>query len=308
MVMKYNTVIIFGASGATGSAAAQEAGRRGAKVWLAMRDTKKEIKTLDETLGNFERIQADLSDAASVKAAVQKSSAKAAYTYQIHGAPDAMRPAMSAMKEGGIEYVVFLSSFTIFPDEDIRSITKERLIPYVHASVEVAIEDAGLAMTALRPGAFAYNTFRQNVDMSSGSWKATLRAADKSVSDSIVPRDIGRVGGACLVDRPSEGKKEIVYLYGPQLLSRENQMEVAKKAIGREIEVQKKDDDEYVKACVEKGHPEFIVRYLMKHDAGDLNDRYYGEGRHEQGAANVKEYSGMEATSFKQYCKEEYQS
>lgn len=308
MAIKYDTVIIFGASGATGSAAAQEAGRRGAKVWLAMRDPKKEIKTLDETKGIFERIQADLSDAASVKAAVQKSGAKAAYTYQIHGAADAMRPTMSAMKAGGIEYVVFLSSFTIFPDEDIREITKDRLIPYAHSSIEVTIEDAGLDMTALRPGAFAYNTFRQNVDMSSEPWKATIRAADKAVSDGIVPRDIGRVGGACLVDRPSEGKKEIVYLYGPQLLSRERQMEVAKRAIGRDIEVQKKDDDEYVKACVERGHPEFIVRYLMKHDAGDLNDRYYGEGRHEQGVENVNKYSGTEATNFEQYCKEEYLS
>jgi hypothetical protein len=65
-----------------------------------------------------------------------------------------MKVTITAMKEGGIEYVVFLSSFTIFSDEDILSVGPERIIPYAHASVEVSIEDVGLAMTALRPGAF----------------------------------------------------------------------------------------------------------------------------------------------------------
>ena len=54
-------VIVFGASGAVGSAAAIEARKRGAKVWLAMRDTSKTIQQLDEEeeKGGYERVQAD---------------------------------------------------------------------------------------------------------------------------------------------------------------------------------------------------------------------------------------------------------
>jgi uncharacterized protein YbjT (DUF2867 family) len=304
MTIKYDTVIIFGPTGATGSAAAAEAAKRGAKVWLAMRDISKSIKTLDESAGKFERIQADLSDPSSVKAAVQKSGAKAAYTYQIHGTSDAMKATINAMKEGGIEYVVFLSSFTIFPDEDIRKVTPDRLIPYAHSSIEVTIEDAGLALTALRPGSFAYNTFNQNVDRSVEPWKATLAASDKAKGDGIVPRDIGRVGGACLVDRPNDGPKEVIYLFGPKILTRVEQLEIAKRITGKEIDIALVGEEEYIQALVKNGIPEFVGRYLGKADRGTLNDQYYGNRLHGEGVNNVQKYSGVEATTFEQFCKE----
>lgn len=56
------SVLVFGASGSVGSAAAIEANKRGAKVWLALRDTSKPVKQLseeDEKKGGYERIQAD---------------------------------------------------------------------------------------------------------------------------------------------------------------------------------------------------------------------------------------------------------
>lgn len=303
MAIKYDTVIIFGPTGATGSAAAAEAAKRGAKVWLAMRDTSKPIKTLDESVGSFERVQADLSDPASVKAAVQKSGAKAAYTYQIHGT-NGMKETIHAMKEGGIEYVVFLSSFTIFADEDIRKVSPERIVPYAHSSVEVTIEDAGLAMTSLRPGAFAYNTFDQNVDRSTEPWKVVFAASNKSKGDGIVPRDIGRVGGACLVDRPNDGAKEVIYLFGPEMLTRVEQLEIAKKVAGKEIDVDFVGEEEFVQSLVKHGIPEFFGQYLGKADRGQLNDQFYGNGLYEEGVANVKKYSGTEATTFEQFCKE----
>ena len=135
MPHRYDNVIIFGPSGATGSAAAQEAAKRGAKVWLAMRDPKKHIKTLDESVGNFERLYADLSDPESVRRAVTSSGAKSAYIYLLFESKDGMKATIEAMKEAGIEYVVFLSSFTIRPNEDISKIDPNDFITYAHASV-----------------------------------------------------------------------------------------------------------------------------------------------------------------------------
>ena len=305
MAIKYDNVIVFGPTGATGSAAAAEAAKRRAKVWLAMRDPSKAIKTLDESTGNFERIQADLSDPASVKAAVEKSGAKAAYTYQLHGSKDAMRGTIGAMKEAGIEYVVFLSSFTIFPEEDPRDIKQDRIIPYAHSSVEVTIEDAGLAATMLRPGAFAYNTFQQNLVRDTEPWKGVIPQSTRK-SDGIVPRDIGRVGGAVLVDRPNEGKKEIIYLYGPKLTTREEQLAIASEILGKKIEVETKNHEDFIQYLVNKGFPEFIAKYLVTSDNGQYNDRYYANGRHEEGVANVKKYSGTEATTLEQFVKENF--
>jgi uncharacterized protein YbjT (DUF2867 family) len=302
MAVKYDTVIIFGATGATGSAAAAEAAKRGAKVWLAMRDPSKTIKNLDESKGDFERIQADLSDPSSCKAAVERSNAKAAYLYQIH-AKDGMRATVSALKDAGIEYIVLLSSFTIFPDQNARDIGPEKIIPYAHASVEVTIEEAGLAGTFLRPGAFAYNTFNQNLDRSITPWKAIIPTS-LPLADGIVPRDIGRVGGAVLVDRPSSKQTEIIYLYGPKLMTREKHLQIASQITGKGIQIEKVSGEEYIQSMVKNGIPEFVARYLTLADDGRFNEKYYGNGEHEKGVANVKKYSGTEATTFEQFVKE----
>jgi uncharacterized protein YbjT (DUF2867 family) len=302
MATQYDNVIIFGPTGATGSAAAAEAAKRGAKVWLAMRDVNKPIKSLDESSGHFERIQADLSDSASVKTAIETSKAKAAYLYQVH-AKDAMRATVAALKEGGVEYVVLLSSFTIFPEEKARDVPPEKIIPYFHASVEATIEDAGLAGTFLRPGAFAYNTFNQNVNRQVTPWKALIPKA-LPLSDGIVPRDIGRVGGAVLVDRPSTEKTHIIYLYGPKLLTREQHLQIATQVTGIEIDIEKVVGETYIQSMVKNGIPEFVARYLVKADDGHLNEKYYGDGKHEEGVANVEKYSGTRATTFEEFVKE----
>ncbi|KIW03001.1 uncharacterized protein PV09_05659 [Verruconis gallopava] len=302
MGIKYDSVIVFGPTGAVGSAVAVEAGKRGAKVWLAMRDTTKAIPGLEESSGKFERVQADLSDAESVKRAVSQSGAKAAFFYQVR-TKDGMKLTIGAMKESGIEYVVFLSSLTILPDDDIRAITPDKIIPFAHSSVEVTIEDLGLPSTMLRAGAFAHNIIWQNLDRSSEPWKAKIPISERK-SDGIVQKDIGRVGGAVLVERPSESQKEIIYLYGPELLTREEQLTIIEKVSGKKIETEVQSFEEYGKYMLTKGFPEFIVNYLLKADNGDRNDAYYANGRHEEGVANVKKYSGYEATTYEGYVRE----
>lgn len=63
--MAARKVIVFGPTGAVGSAAARTAASLGAEVTLAMRDTAKVIPGLDdekEKNGAFERTQADLTN------------------------------------------------------------------------------------------------------------------------------------------------------------------------------------------------------------------------------------------------------
>lgn len=115
MANRYNKVIIFGASGDVGSVAALEANKCGAGVWLAMRDTAKTINGItreQEQQGSFIRVKPDLSDPASVEAAIQESGAKAAYFYFV-ATKDGLGGTIQAMKEPGIGYLVFLSSPSI---------------------------------------------------------------------------------------------------------------------------------------------------------------------------------------------------
>lgn len=301
MAPKYDNVIVFGPTGAVGSSVAQEASARGAKVWLAMRDTSKKIADLDESKGSFSRIQADLSDTSSITKAVQESKAKAAFFYLIHGNQDGMKAAVSTMKEAGVEYAVFLSSYTINPDEDLASIPQERFIPKIHARVEESLEQTGLAHTALRPGYFAYNVFNNFLDKTSDPWVVrALEGAGSFPGDCIVPKDIGRIGGAVLVNRPSDKSKEIIYIYGPKLLTMEEQVEVIKRVSGKDIKFEWQNEETYKNTLKERGFPPPIIGYFIKasKDKTPKEDKYplYSTAK-----SNIKDYSGHEPTQFEEF-------
>lgn len=301
MASKYDNVIVFGPTGAVGSSVAQEASARGAKVWLAMRDTSKAIPGLDESKGSFARVQADLSDTSSIAKAVQESKAKAAFFYLLHGSQDGMKAAISSMKEAGVEYAVFLSSFTINPKEELSSVPPERFIPRIHAQVELSLENVGLAHTALRPGYFAYNLFNNFLDKKSEPWTVTALRGEKSQGDCIVPRDIGRVGGAALVDRPSAKDKETIYIYGPKLLTMPEQVEVVKKVTGKDIKIDYQDEETYRQTLLGRKFPPPIVNYFIKMTMEDSADRF---PLYDSAKSNVQDYSGHQSTPFEAFVKE----
>lgn len=310
MAIRYENVIVFGPTGDVGSAAALEAGKRGAKVWLAMRDTTKPIGGItgeQERDGKFARVKADLSDPETVKQAVQLSGAKAAYVYVVH-APGGLKGTLQAMKEAGIEYVVLLSSFTIKEGASIREIQPEAFIPYMHAQGELALEDIGMAHTALRPGSFASNPFKMSLDDSKTPCEIYTYEDGKRTVDNIVPNDIGRVAGAVLVDRPSISSKETIYLYGPTLMSELETCNTIKELFPKEVKVKQQTPEEWTERMQAKGIPPPVVQYLKKIQGArearrDLERELYSESISRQGAANIKKYSGYEPTSFEDFVK-----
>lgn len=304
MGIRYDNVIVFGPTGAVGGAAALEAGKRGAKVWLAMRDTNKVVDGVtseQERDGKFVRVKADLSDPETVKQAIQLSGAKAAFVYLIH-TPSGIKDAVQAMKEAGIEYVVFLSSFTISEGASIREISPEAFIPYVHAQAEVALEDISMAHTALRPGSFASNPFNMGLDVSKTPGEVYTFSEGKRTVDNIVPNDIGRVAGAVLVDRPSTSSKEIVYLYGPTLVTELEGCKIIKDFFSKEVNIVQQTPEEWTGRLKAKGFPPPLVDYLARAQTENTLDLYSGS-MPARGAANIKKYSGYEPTSFEDFVK-----
>lgn len=311
MATKYSNVIIFGPTGDVGSHAALEASARGAKVWLAMRNTSKAIPGLTsdiESAGAFERIQADLTDPASITAAVKRSGAKAAYIYLVHG-PGGLSPSLAAMKDAGVEYVVFLSSFSVPYGADaagIRSIPAERFISKAHADVEIALEDLGLPHAALRPAYFASNPFKTLLDKSKQPFEADIRNGDYLV-DCIATDDIGRVGGALLVERPTAKEdangKSVFYLCGPKLMSQDRMLEVIQEVAGVEIKVNHLDQDEWTKRAVAKGMPPPVAAYLAKAYEVGFTDDQYNQEMYTQAVKNVEEVTGRKPLSFEEFIK-----
>jgi len=304
MAMRYENVIVFGPTGAVGGAAALEASKRGAKVWLAMRDTNKAIDGItseQERDGKFIRVKADLSDPETVKQAVQLSGAKAAYVYLIL-VPGGIKGALKAMKEAGIEYVVFLSSFTVKKGAAIREIHPEALIPYVHAQGEVALEDISMAHTALRPGYFASNPFKMGMDDSKTPCEIYAYVDGKNTVDNIVPNDIGRVAGAVLVERPSTTSKEAIYLYGLTLMTELEMCNTIKDLFPKEVKVIQQTPEEWAERMKAKGVPPLVVQDLVEAQKDQHGELYSGLIPQE-GAANIRKYSGYEPTSFEDFVK-----
>lgn len=303
MAARYDNVIVFGPTGAVGGSAALEASKRGAKVWLAMRNTSKAIEEIPddvEKAGKFERVQADLTDPASVAAAVKKSGAKAAYIYLVFGASDHLRGSLQALKDAGVEYVVFLSSTSVEPNTDLRSHPPEHFIAYSHAQVEIALEEVGFPyVTALRPASFASNHFNIILDKSAKPPKANISYGD-SLVDNITPNDIGAVGGAVLVERPSNGK-EIIYLWGPKIITLTETWDIIKRVTGRDDFDTKPLGPEEWLARVTQHTPLPVAKEILRMHDEWRNPDASSQYDYEQSVANIKKYSGREPTKFEDY-------
>lgn len=299
---KYDDVLVFGPTGTVGGITALEARNRGAKVWLAMRDPTKTIAEIPadvERSGNFARLQADLTNPASVAKAVQASGAKAAYIYLVYGAD--IKPSLQALREGGVEYVVFLSTLEIGDKVDLHEVPQTEFIAWSHAQVEIALEELGFPyVTALRPGMFASNYFKHWVDTAVTPPRIRIIRAD-ILSDSIAPEDIGTVGGAVLAERPSDGK-EVILQCGPQLRTLGDSLELIKKITGQDFDTRPSSRDEYLGSLANKGIPQFFAEVLANVYGGDRAvDALCPESIFVTAAAATKKYAGKEPVKFEEY-------
>lgn len=307
-------VIIFGPTGAVGSAAARTAASLGAHVTLAMRDTSKAISGIPDTSSSdrYVRIQADLTQPATVSAAVKQSNATHAFIYLIHQSQDHMRSTIQALKDSGITLIVFLSSFTVTGTGSgaLSAIPPSNVIDYLHARVELQLEEIFTRshFVALRPGSFASNEFQYAPAFSSNSEvKITY---PKSRVDCIAPADIGRVGGTILARGMPQDGNSAIYLYGPEFLKAQEVVATIARVLGKDPKVSECDEQEARKVMSERGYPPPLVEYFVGQThkaewAGDGEGEIFGRKVSEKDRGNVEKYGGGgKATTFEQFVKE----
>jgi uncharacterized protein YbjT (DUF2867 family) len=286
-------VIIFGASGAVGSAAARKAYTEGSKITLAMRDPSKTIPTLDGITAK--KLQADLTQPDTVLEAVRQSGAKAAFIYAVHGAPDAMRSTLEALKEGGVEYVVFLSSFTV--QGDIRAIEPAHMIPYVHAQIEIALEDVfGDQWSSLRPAYFSSNVLQYKDEILQGE---IALPNSEVVFDWISPDDIGDVAGTIL----AHGVRECyVPLVGPEKLSLKDTLSLIANTLGREIKISVAGKEQAIKDMQSRGMPEGVATWFVEMVTEPKSFIWdTAPADTEAGRGNIQKYTKRPPTRFRQW-------
>lgn len=290
--------IIFGPTGRVGSATAVAAHANSSeKVYLAMRDTSKTIPGLssaDEQAGRYERIQADLTQPDSVAAAVRASGAKRAFFYLVFGSPDHMKATIQAMKSAGVEFAVFLSSFSV--EKELREITPDHLIPFMHAQAEINLQEIfGLGnFAAVRPAFFASNSLWWKEGIAKGEVKL---AASQAKLDLISPADVGELSGIILVKGLDRSVKDgAVWLAGPEAMVQDDVVRTTARALGKEVKITRLSNEDATKVLMqERGLPEPAARNLV--EGLNRTDFYSGE-RAELGVQNFQKYTGKQRTSF----------
>ncbi|ENH68134.1 hypothetical protein FOC1_g10003763 [Fusarium oxysporum f. sp. cubense race 1] len=297
----FSKVLVFGATGEVGSAVALEAHALGAHVFIALRDTSKHnewISPEQERAADLQRISADLTDLDSVKRAVQETGAQAAFIYAVRS-KDTLRGAITALRDAGIQYVVFLST--------------NHFIPWQHAQVEIALEELEVPHAAVRAGFFASNPLRIYLDRSSEPKQVNLLAPEVP-HDPIDPKDIGRAAAAVLVNpRLYAGgyqgapKKDVVYLSGPTLLSQTEQWEIVNRelvAAGKpEVKVNHITVEQYLENLAKLHVPDIVAKSLAK---SMVETRaLYAPEDYEKSRGNVELLTGRKATSFDDFVKRE---
>ncbi|CAM1508164.1 Fc.00g050120.m01.CDS01 [Cosmosporella sp. VM-42] len=305
--MASRKVIVFGPTGAVGSAAARTAEELGATVVLAMRDTKKPIPGLStekEGQGNFERVHADLTKPETIRDAVNQTGAKYAFIYLAHGMTDHMKSTIEALKSSGIQIVVFLSSFTV--RGDLESIEPSEVIPYIHAQVEIQLREilGEDKFVAIRPGSFASNTRQYKAGLRNG--EVRVYGLDSKV-DCIVPEDIGRVSGTVLANGPPQDGERALYLYGPELMSQATCVRTLADALGQNPRIEPASEEEAYKLFVEgRGMPDALAKYMVNQPKRKVvgDSHVFGYPVPKEHLSNVEKYSGRKATTFAEWARE----
>jgi uncharacterized protein YbjT (DUF2867 family) len=300
MASATNNVLVFGPTGAVGCATALEARRRGAHVWLAMRDPKKPISGLNDSETGYTRIQADLSESETVANAVQKSSAKIAFIYVVHTSADNMAATFSAMKEAGITYIVLLSSFSVQEPVD-SDVNMNDFIPAVHAKTEIALRNSGIAYAAIRPFYFNSNVMWYLQGIKEGQVGLLY---PHITFDFIAPSDIGTACGAILatpeLQTPDEGQADskVIDLCGPTLLTQYQAYAIMSEALGREIKVKELDEDQFREKL------SFFPKPALDAVIGGMRESHEGrepfnrDERYDAAVANLRKYKGAEPMQF----------
>lgn len=304
MVDHEKNVLVFGPAGGVGRAVAIEAGRRGAKVWLAMRDIRKAIgglgKDKEDNLG-FVRVQADLSQPNSLRHAVEQSGATTAFVYTIHESEDHMRACFEALKEAGITYIVLLSSYGVHGSAREEANMSD-YISGVHAQTEVALEEAGIPYAAIRPAYFSSNIFWNTSDIQKGEVEILYPNAK---FDYIAPEDIGTVCGALLVEsrfRDGGQISKTIYLCGPELISQMDAFDLVARSLARSIKIKEIGET----AFIEKHRflPEPVVHSIVNGLRKSLPPNSgYPQELYEEAVANIQKYTEREPTRFTDWIK-----
>ncbi len=263
------SVLVVGAYGSVGSHVVT--GLRSAGI--SVRGTSRTPKA-DEVPDGVEMVRLDLGEPETLPAALD--GVKKVFLY---ARPDGIAEFVAAALAAGVEHVVLLSSAAV-----VEPATKNSRNAHMHAAVEGALEQSGMAWTHLRPTTFATNQLRWVPEIRAGG---VLRIPFLELrTASIHERDIADVAVAALTGAGHEGKG--YWLTGPEALTQRDYIDAIGAVIGRSIEVVDLAPED-----AEPKLPEFVVRMMTELMASPCVV-----------TSDVEDATGVPARTFRQWAED----
>jgi uncharacterized protein YbjT (DUF2867 family) len=218
-------IVVTGAAGRVGRALVEVLTRAGSPVRAVCR------RAPDRPLpSGVETVQADLTDAASLRPALR--GAEAVFLFTPVGG---VSPLAALAREAGAKRGVLLSSIVTQ-----KASAETNPIAARHAAAEQALRDSGLPGTLLRPDTFAANALE---------WAAALRAGDVvrapyplATRCPIHERDIAELAALALLHPGHEG--QAYWITGPRTLTQVEQVQALARATGRPLRIEEQDPAE----------------------------------------------------------------
>lgn len=218
-------IVVTGAAGRVGRALVEVLTRAGSPVRAVCR------RAPDRPLpSGVETVQADLTDAASLRPALR--GAEAVFLFTPVGG---VSPLAALAREAGAKRGVLLSSIVTQ-----KASAETNPIAARHAAAEQALRDSGMPGTLLRPDTFAANAL---------DWAAAIRTGDVvrlpyplATRCPIHERDIAEVAALALLHPGHEG--QAYWITGPQALTQAAQVQALSRTIGRPLRLEEQDPAE----------------------------------------------------------------
>lgn len=252
--MNNSTILVTGATGDTGRDTTRILAKQGHAVRALVRSNDERAEAL-QALG-AETVVGDLLDLKSLREALQGITV-AYFVYPIQpGLLEAAALFTQAAREAGVKAIVNMSQISSRPDSNSDAALH-------HWVSEQVFDWSGIPTTHLRPTFFAewltYPTFSSLVNIKRDG---LIRLPFSDVRHApIAAEDQARLIAAILLD-PAPHAGKIYPLYGPQEMNYDEIAATVSEVIGKPVQYQSIEIDEFRQVLRENHAPEHLTQHL----------------------------------------------
>ncbi|GAA4685980.1 NmrA family NAD(P)-binding protein [Frondihabitans cladoniiphilus] len=213
----HETILIAGATGATGGATLDALTKSGGRAAAMTRRTSAPLPA------GATRVLADFDDGASLSRALDGVTAAYLVTPSSEAAEEQQIDFIDRARAAGVEHIVLLSQLAAADDSPVRFLR-------YHAAVEAHLLASGIGATILRPNLFMQGlfAFRDSI-AAQGAFFAPVGDARVSAVDV---RDIGAVAATALLSSTPLGTLDLT---GPEALTHAEMALALGSALGKDV-------------------------------------------------------------------------